>query len=192
MKDIELKIEDVLTDGVFALSLVNNPAIEEDFIHLSAHEETVNFSVVNEERRVIVGVALVPEKKILRKVKDKFCNVYFTAKTIAQSQELFMKNLNLSNFTKEHEAPIKGVSVVESWIVEDTDNDKSNIYNLNAPIGSWVVMSKIDNDEEWEKVKDGTYKGYSIEARYKGLEQMMERVELTEEQKIQAIIDIIK
>lgn len=169
LEEVELKIEDV-NDGVFAISLVENPAIEEDFIALSS--EKVELKVIDAERRIVVGFALVPDKRIYRVMKGKEFNIYFTADTIRQASELYMKQLNLQNFTLEHEKNTDGVSVIESWIVEDPNNDKSNLYNLNPKGGEWVVMSKIDNEQVWQQVKDGTYKGYSIEAMFSGLEKL--------------------
>lgn len=190
MEEIELFIRNEKEDGVFAVSLVENPAIEENWVALSSQKEDavitthkVEFKTVDEERRVVVGLALVPEKRIYRKMKGKEFNVFFTAPTIAKTQELYMKNLNANNVTTEHEKPIKGATVIESWIVEDTKNDKSNVYNLKAPVGSWVIMMKIYNDEEWEQVKLGTYKGFSIEGMYQGFEQLSSK-ELTADEKL--------
>lgn len=176
LQEIELYIKDESKDGTFAISLVENPAIEENFIALSAHEVTLK--VVDEEKRIVVGAALVPEKRIYRKMKPKGSdkelefNIYFSKDTIEKSQELYMRNLYLNNVTSEHNKPVQGVSVIESWIVEDEKNDKSNIYNLKATEGTWVVKMKIYNDEEWAKVKDGEYKGFSIEGIYEGFEQL--------------------
>ena len=169
LQEVELTIEDA-KDGVFAISLVENPAIEKDFIALSS--DKIELKVIDEERRIVVGFALVPDKRIYRRVKDKEFNIYFSANTIRECQELYMKNLNLQNFTLEHKDETNGISVIESWIVEDAKNDKSNLYNLNAQGGEWVIMSKIDNEQVWSEVKDGTYKGYSIEAKFSGLEKL--------------------
>ena len=65
-----------------------------------------------------------------------------------------------------------GVALIESWIVEDTKNDKSNLYKLNAPVGSWVVKMKVYNDEVYQGIKDGKFNGFSIEGKYDGLEQL--------------------
>jgi len=186
IEEIELFIRNEAEDGVFAVSLVESPAIEENWIALSSHKDIdiVEFKAVDEERRVVVGLALVPEKRIYRKMKGKEFNVFFTAPTIAKTQELYMKNLNANNVTTEHEKPIKGATVIESWIVEDTKNDKSNVYSLNAPVGSWCIMMKIYNDDEWEQVKLGTYKGFSIEGMYQGFEQLEASKELTEDEKL--------
>lgn len=188
IEEIELFIRNEAEDGVFAVSLVESPAIEENWIALSSQKELsshkVEFKTIDEERRVVVGLALVPEKRIFRKMKGKEFNVFFTAPTIAKTQELYMKNLNANNVTTEHEKPIKGATVIESWIVEDAKQDKSNLFNLKAPVGSWVIMMKIYNDEEWEQVKLGTYKGFSIEGLYQGFEQLEASKELTEDEKL--------
>jgi hypothetical protein len=104
--------------------------------------------------------------------KEVEFNIFFTAQTVAKSQELYMKNLYLNNSTSEHVKPIQGVSTIESWIVEDEKMDKSNLYNLKAIKGTWVIKQKIYNDEEWQKVKDGEYKGFSIEGVYEGFENL--------------------
>jgi len=170
LQEIELTIKNEAEDGIFAISLVENPAIEEDFVFLSSQE--VELKVVDEERRIVVGFALVPEKRIYRKMNGKEFNIYFSKETVAKAGEVYMKNLNLNKFTAEHDSKIEGVSVIELWIVEDSKNDKSNIYKLNPKGGELVVMSKIYNDEVWEQVKDGTFKGYSIEAMFDGFEQL--------------------
>ena len=135
---------------------------------MSSHE--IELKVTNEEKREVVGIALVPDKKIYRNVDGEEFNIYFTAQTIEKTNELFMKNLNLNKITSQHERDVEGVSVIESWIVEDSKQDKSNIYNLNAPVGSWIVKMKVYNDSEWVRVKNGEYKGFSIEGKYKEAE----------------------
>ncbi len=179
IQTIDLEIKNELEDGIFAISLVENPAIEENWIALS--KEQIELKVIDDERRVVVGFALVPDKEIYRKQKVngemKEFNIRFSKETVAKAGELFMKNLNGKNFTVEHERPVQGVSVVELWIVEDTKNDKSNIYNLKPKGGELVVMSKIYNDEEWERVKSGKVKGYSIEAMFQGFEQLQSKTQ---------------
>ncbi len=191
MEEIELFIRNEKEDGVFAVSLVESPAIEENWVALSS--QGIELKVADEERRVVVGMALVPEKRIFRKMKGKEFNIYFSKETISKTQELYMKNLNANNVTTEHERPIKGATVIESWIVEDPKNDKSNLYKLNAPEGAWCIMMKIYNDEEWDAVKSGDYKGFSIEGVFQGFEALEASKQLTEEERlIQTIKQIIK
>lgn len=194
MEEIELFIRNEKEDGVFAVSLVENPAIEENWVALSA--EGIELKVADEERRVVVGIALVPEKRIYRKMKDKEFNIYFSKETIAKAQELYMRNLNANNVTTEHEKPIKGATVIESWIVENEKFDKSNIYKLNAPVGAWVIMMKINNEEEWKSIKEGNYKGFSIEGMFQGFEALEASTQLSEDEvlveKIKSIITDIE
>lgn len=190
LEEIELYIKDEAEDGVFAVSLVESPAIEENFIALSKHGN-IELKVVDEERRIVVGFALVPEKRIYRRMKvegeEKEFNIYFKKETIAKTAELYMKNLNLNNVTSEHEKPVTGCSVIESWVVEDPKNDKSNLYNLGAKGGEWCIMMKIYNDEEWKQVKEGEYKGFSIEGIFQGfenLQKLSEQEAVSDEEKL--------
>ena len=186
LQTIELTIKDELKEGVFAISLVDKPAIEEDFIMLNALE--VELKVINEEKREVVGLALVPNKKILRRKDDTEFYIEFSESTIEKVQELYLKNLRANNVTIDHEKPVNGVSLIESWIVEDPKNDKSNIYGLNAVKGSWVVKMKIYNDEVYEGVKLGKFNGFSIEGMFDGLDQL----KMSEEDNREELIDLIK
>jgi hypothetical protein len=189
LQTIELTIKDELKEGVFAISLVDKPAIEEDFIMLNALE--VELKVINEEKREVVGLALVPNKKILRRKDNVEFYIEFSEATIEKVQELYLKNLRANNVTIDHEKPVNGVSLIESWIVEDPKNDKSNIYNLNAVKGAWVVKMKIYNDDVYEGVKLGKFNGFSIEGMFDGLDQLKMSEEDNKEELIQAIKDLI-
>lgn len=174
LQEIELKIKDP-KDGVFAISLVESPAIEEDFVKLNSHQ--VELKVIDEEKRLLVGFALVPEKRIYRRMKGKEFNIYFTKETVNHAAELYMTQMNQNNWTLEHSRPTEGVSVVQSWVVEDPSNDKSNLYKLDPKGGEWVIMTKVYNDQVWQQVKDGKYKGFSIEGMFDGFEQLQSKDE---------------
>lgn len=162
MEVIELYIdEDSIDDGVEALSFVKYPAIEENFVALS--QQKVHFKTIDEDKRIIVGLALVPDKKIYRKDKDREFEIFFSRETVVKACHLYLKKLKVNNTTLEHETNTKGVSVVESWIVEDPKNDKTNMYGLNAVEGAWAVIMSVQNDDVWKDVKDGKYLGLSIE-----------------------------
>lgn len=197
IETIELVIKDELNDGAFAISLVNSPATEEDWkLLLSAEEEdTYQFSTkgVDEERRIVVGFALVPDKLIKRRQNGKTFNITMSKETVAKTAELYMRNLNLKNVTSEHKVPVKGCCVIESWVVEDVKNDKSNLYNLGATGGEWVIMMKLYNDEEYQKAIDGTYKGFSIEALYKGFEALEQsKLEQTDSEILTEVLNLIE
>ena len=166
-KIVELLIdetEDIF--GIQAISLVANPAIERGWVALNK-DKFVSLAKINEDKRTLVGVALIPEKQIPRySEEDGEYLVFFSKETIEKAQELFMNSLKNNNATLEHKEDIEGVSVIETWIKEDK-NDKSNLYGFqDVPVGSWFVKMKIYNDEVWKEVKENKLRGYSIEGYF--------------------------
>ena len=99
---IELFIDDEnKEDGIYAISLVEFPAIEENFVALSQHK--VEFKTLDEEKRVVVGLALVPDKKIYRRKKDYEYYITFSKDTVRKASELYLKSLRNNNTTLEHQ-----------------------------------------------------------------------------------------
>ena len=115
-----------------------------------------------------MGALLVPDKQIYRRDEENGeYMIWFSKDTIRQCMEMFFKNGNQSNATFEHLETITGLTMVESWIVEDTEKDKSKLYDLNVPIGTWMGTIKVDNDVIWNDfVKTGLVKGFSIEGYF--------------------------
>ena len=163
MKIIELIIDEEQENGIDAISIVEHPAIEENFIALNQKKE-YKFEEVDKEKRILMGALLVPNKAIYRKDKEDEYYIYFTKKTIRKASELFLQKGNQHNSTFEHLYKIDGLTLVESWIVEDKEKDKSALYGLNVPVGTWMGSVKVENEEVWnDYVKTGVVKGFSIE-----------------------------
>jgi len=165
-KIIELVIneEDSLS-GIDAVSVVQNPAIQENFIALKRHEVTLK--EIDEEKRLLMGAALIPNKHIYRRnEKDEEYYIYFSEKTVRKASELFLMRSNQNNATYEHKDKLNGMSVVESWIIEDEQHDKSKKYGFDLPVGTWMISMKVNNDEVWNDVKEGKVKGFSIEGYF--------------------------
>lgn len=156
--------EDNIQDGIDAISLVKFPAIEENFVALNEHK--VELKTIDEEKRIVIGLALIPEKDIYRRNGDYEYYIRFSKETVRKASELYFKKLKNNNATLEHQEKTDGVTTIESWIVENPKIDKSALYSLNATEGSWVVIMKIYNDDIWQEVKNGTYKGLSIEGYF--------------------------
>ena len=151
--------------GIDAISLVEHPAIEEDFIALN--NQRVEFATQSEEKRILMGAALVPNKPIYRVDGDNEFYVYFSEGTIRKASELFFQKAKQNNATLEHEVGINGLTVVESWIIEDEIQDKSKKYGFDLPVGTWMVSMKVNNPEIWDGwVKTGKVKGFSIEGYF--------------------------
>lgn len=167
MRIVELVIdEEALYSGIEAISIVDRPAIEENFIALSK-EHKIELAEVDKEKRILMGAALVPNKNIYRQNEDEEYYIYFSEDTVRKASELFLMRGNQNKSTLEHEAELHGLSVVESWIIEDETHDKSRKYDMELPIGTWMVSMKVNNDEVWnDYVKTGKVKGFSIEGYF--------------------------
>jgi hypothetical protein len=188
LETIELFIdEENIKDGIDAISLVKMPAIEENFVALNQHR--IEFKSIDDDKRIIIGLALVPDKLIYRRNGDYEYNIVFSKETVRKAAELYFKKLKNNNATLEHQEKTDGVSTIESWIVENPKIDKSALYNLNATEGSWVVIMKIDNDEVWKEVKNGTYLGLSVEGYFS---DKIEMSLTTQESKELELIEKIK
>jgi len=166
MDIIELFIdENDEVSGIEAVSIVENPAIEEDFVALKSQE--FKFAEVNKEKRILMGAALIPNKPIYRANEENEYYIYFSRDTVRKASELFFIKGNHNKSTLEHQMPLQGLVAVESWIVEDKEKDKSKIYGMDMPLGTWMLSMKVLNDDVWNNyVKTGKVKGFSIEGYF--------------------------
>ena len=165
-KIIELVIdEEQDMTGIEAISVVENPAIEEDFVALSAEE--IKLAEISKEKRLLMGALLVPNKPIYRRNAEDEYYIYFSKDTVLKASQMYLMNSKQNNSTLEHKYEIEGLSLVESWIVEDKVHDKSVKFGMDLPLGSWVGSVKVNNDTIWnEFVKTGKVKGFSIEGYF--------------------------
>ena len=115
----------------------------------------------------MIGPILIPNKPIYRKNGDQEYYIYFSRETVRKASQLYLKQGMQQNATLEHEMSVNGLTLVESWIVEDKGNDKSNMFGMDLPLGTWVGSIKVDNDKIWnDYVKTGKVKGFSIEGYF--------------------------
>jgi hypothetical protein len=166
MKTYQANYNKAINKGVFAISLVESPAMEGNFIALNKNEE-IQFKEVDKEQRILMGLVLEPNKPIYRNQNGEEFNIVFNEETIKELSHGFFQFGNQSNSTIEHEPTqkIEGVTFVESWIVEDSKIDKSANFGFSYPKGSWIATMKVDSSDVWENyVKTGKVKGFSIDA----------------------------
>jgi hypothetical protein len=169
MELYEMTLSNLDSDlGVKAISVVDSPAIEMDFVALNEAKQIIELAEIDKEKKLLLGACLVPNKPILRIDQEtgKEFYIYFSSDTIRQISERFLKKGNQNNTTLQHKTMLEGVSVVESWIVESPEKDKSSLYNMSLPIGTWCVSMKCDNDEVYQLAKQGKIKGFSIEGYF--------------------------
>lgn len=177
-------------EGVYAISLVSDPAIEVNFISLSKNKE-IKLATINEEQRILVGPILIPDQLIYRNQDGHEYNIMFPKETIKQVQHNFVQQGYQNNSTIEHSGKsIPNVTFVETWIKEDEVHDKSVLYGFNEPVGTLFGLMKVNNDEIWnDYVKTGKVKGFSIDGVFD-----MEKVNLKTEinMNLETIVNAIK
>jgi hypothetical protein len=193
MKIVELILdENQDASGIEAISIVENPAIEEDFVALKSDE--IKLAEVNKDKKILMGALLIPNKPIYRNNGEDEYYIYFSKDTVLKASQMYLTKGNQNNSTLEHQHELSGLSLVESWIVEDDVHDKSRKYGMNVPVGTWMGAVKVNNDEVWnDYVKTGKVKGFSIEGYFADkMERPKDSVGLSEDKEADDLLDKIK
>ena len=147
----------------YAISMVESPAIESDFVALSKEEEKRVF-LESEERHMVYGAALIPDKDIYRNNGEQEFYISFTKESIEKMSQDFMKNYRQNEVTLDHDEMANDITITESWLVEDPYKDKANALGINVPKGSWMIGMKVNQIDVWDRVKSGELKGFSVES----------------------------
>jgi hypothetical protein len=193
MRIVELILdEDQEASGIEAISIVENPAIEEEFVALKSDE--IKLAEISKEKKILMGALLIPNKPIYRKNGEDEYYIYFSKDTVVKASQMYLTKGNQNNSTLEHQHELSGLSLVESWLVEDEVHDKSRKYGMNVPIGTWMGAVKVNNDEIWnEYVKTGKVKGFSIEGYFADkMEKPKDSIGLSEDKQATELLNEIK
>jgi hypothetical protein len=152
-------------DGLTAVSIVDSPAIMQDFVLLSEDEKLEKFKVQDDEKQILVGPAIIPGTLIFRnsKLKGQYYGV-FKKETVKELVSYYFKTGRLQTFTYQHkEKLIKGLHIIESWFV-DEKNDKSINLGYDLTPGTWMISVQVEDKQLWDQIKKDGLKGFSIEA----------------------------
>ena len=192
MKIVELILDDNEESGIEAISIVESPAIESDFVALKSDE--IKLAEVDKEKKILMGALLIPNKPIYRKTEGDEYYIYFSKDTVLKASQRYLTNGYQSNSTIEHSDNLQGLTLVESWIVEDEIQDKSRKYDMNVPVGTWMGTVKVANDEVWNQyVKTGKVKGFSIEGFFADkIEKPKLSLEQIEEEEVAEMLSMIR
>ena len=149
-----------------AISMVTEPAIESDFVFLSKDKAIVKEAFSNDEKHMVYGAVLRPDFPIYRNDGENEYYLEFTSESIERMARDYMMNYRQGNVTIQHEEYANEVFMVESWIKQDMDKDKSVSVGLDKslPIGTWFCGFYVNNNDIWERIKSGELKGFSVEA----------------------------
>ena len=173
----DLPVKELMADDdnfVTAISLVDFPAIEENFLKFKEDVENITLSKVFEDKQIIVGPAMIPNKLIYRynKQTNEEYNVFFSNETVEFVAHKYLQSLMNSNTTVQHEVPINCATVIESWLVSE---ENQNTYGYTVPNGTWMVAMKITDQGFWDNyVKSGKVNGFSIEGYFVSMAKELE------------------
>jgi hypothetical protein len=191
---VELVIQDDNQElAIDAISLVSAPAIEQDFVFFGKEKSNLTLAKVDEEKRMLISPALIPNKNIIRydANTDSEYYVWFSKETVRKASELYLKHNNHHKATYEHQERVSGVLTVESWIIEDPKMDKANLYGFQLKKGTWMVKMKIDNEELWQDIKSKKIKGLSIEGYFTDKFEAMQKKKFTTEEVKTALKELL-
>jgi hypothetical protein len=150
----------------FQIALVDEPAIESDWIAFNKHQ---NFKIQSKERRIVSGYAMIADLEIPRYDERRgYYNVTFRKGNIEKIWLNFHRNNLMTNTNEMHQSGkfAEGVFVCESFIIDSERGIKAPEGFKQEPDGSWFISMKVENDDVWNKVLEGTFKGFSIEGRF--------------------------
>ena len=149
-----------------AISMVTEPAIESDFVFLSKDKAIVKEAFSNDEKHMVYGAVLRPDFPIYRNDGENEYYLEFTSESIERMARDYMMNYRQGNVTIQHEEYANEVFMVESWIKQDMDKDKSVSVGLDKslPIGTWFCGFYVNNNDVWERIRSKELKGFSVEA----------------------------
>jgi hypothetical protein len=169
MRTYQAVFNELSVEGVFGISLVENPAMEGLFVALNEDDKLKHHQIelkeIDKEQRILMGLVLEPNKPVYRNQNGEEFNIVFNEETIKNLSYHFFKAGHQKNSTIEHKDKINGVTFVESWLVEDSKKDKSSLYGFSYPKGSWLAIMKVDDDDIWNNyVKTGKVQGFSVDA----------------------------
>lgn len=162
---------DDLELGMKAISLVDKPAIESEYIAFNQQEKPVIFKFKDEKKYIVAGLALIPDKLIYRvdEASGEEYFGYFSAETIEIIMDKFMKesaNGTLSNVNFQHDSEDKAQAhLVESFILrsEEMVNAIKAMGIEDAVLGAWFVSYKFDNQADYNKAIETGFTGFSVE-----------------------------
>jgi len=192
MKIVELVLDENEESGIEAISIVESPAIESDFVALKSDE--IKLAEVDKEKKILMGALLIPNKPIYRKTEGDEYYIYFSRDTVLKASQRYLTNGYQNNSTLEHSSNLQGLTLVESWIVEDEVQDKSRKYNMSVPVGTWMGTVKVNNEEVWnDYVKTGKVKGFSIEGFFADkIEASKLSLEDIDEEEVKEMLSMIR
>lgn len=149
--------------GMLKISLVDAPAVMSDFLVFNEHRAVQMYSIQDDEKRLVYGVVMRADFPIYRK-DDRIGEYYIVYKpdTIRKMAEKYLADGLQNEVNVMHSTDVEGVQMVQ-YFIKDSARGVDPEGFADIADGSLFAEFHVLNDEVWEKVKDGSYKGFSLE-----------------------------
>lgn len=185
----ELKLDEQTNEfGVDIISLVDAPAIEKNYVMFESHK--VEWTA-NNERMIVSGPAMIPDKLIYRNDANGEYNTVISKDTIEAVVLRYMEQGNQSNVNLMHGTNVKDVFVFESFLSDSQRGIAPMAGYEDLPNGTWFVSMKVNNPAVWQQVKEGKLKGFSIEGFF-GMEKKEVKTEMSIDRAFDEILELVK
>lgn len=189
----ELEISEDLNDDieVSVVSLVERPAIKKNFLAFD-ESNPMRFEIQSAEKRIISGPLMLADTPIYRKDKTGEYYVTFSKDTISKIAQMFFKKGYQSSVNLMHNPQefVEGVTMFESWITDKQRGIEPMKGFEDSPEGSWFGSFKVDNDQVWDQVKSGDFKGFSVEGAFM-MKRQSEAQKSKEQEAFEKVMEIL-
>lgn len=154
-------------DGIFAISLVDMPAVERDFVCFKKEDEKYQkFSISNEDEHLVTGVVMLADTPIYRRDGDFEYYLVFTKETIKDMAQKMLQNGTQNNVDLQHDGKlINGISMVELFIKDSAKGIEPNFVS-DVPDGSLMATFHVEDEELWQKLHTDEINGFSLEGYF--------------------------
>ena len=154
-------------DGMIRVSLVDDPAVMSDFVAFDAQKRARMFAVESEEKRLVFGVVARADFPIFRTdpvLGDHY--VIFPAESIREMAQKYLTEGRADRVDEMHDGDdVEGVHLVQ-WFIKDSAKGIAPEGFDDIADGSLFAEYHVEDDEIWQQIKDGTFKGFSMEVFY--------------------------
>ena len=167
--------------GMFLISLVDDPAVEANFMAFSK-ERYLSFKVENEEKRIVTGLVMPADRPILRQDANGYYYIMYDSETINAMAERFLAMGLANNVDTMHNFEIEKDVFLREMYIKDSERGISPKGFEDVEDGSLFATYHILNDDVWEKVKSGEFKGFSLAGIFQEVEMSKVEDDITDEE----------
>ena len=186
-------VGDDVETGMITISLVDEPAVEVDFLYFNEDKKPLSFAVENEEQRKVLGVVMTADSPIYRMDENGFeYYIVYDRQTIEKMAEKYIRQNKANNVDLNHSFELEDGIYLNEFFIKDTAKGINPTGFESVNDGSLFAIFHVENDEVWNAIKEGTYKGFSLSGLFNTELVQLNKVKdnrfMTQLRKIKAVL----